>query len=332
MKKRLLALCLLMALCLPCFFGCGGGEPYQAVLYNKLNTDIVITLFSAGKTKSEDELVAACEALLDEAEDILSRAAAEAELARVNANPAESVTVSDTLAEVISLSLSLAKNTNGAFDPTAGALADLYNITGDTPLPPTEADVAAALATVGYHRITLTGNTLTRAPGTMLDFGAVAKGYLAASLVAYLRGEGVSGGVLSLGGNVAVFGKKPGGNPFRVAIRSPQGGAAGLLELTGEAYVSTSGAYERYRIGADGKRYHHIFDPATGRPAESGLASVTVVDENGARADALSTALYVMGWDAAIAYWETQGKDFDMLLISESGDMYATPGMNFKTL
>ena len=104
------------------------------------------------------------------------------------------------------------------------------------------------------------------------------------------------------------------------------------MELTGEAYVSTSGAYERYRIGADGKRYHHIFDPATGCPSDSGLASVTVIDENGARADALSTALYVMGWDRAIAYWEVQGSDFEMLLIGEDDRIYATPGMNFSAL
>ncbi len=334
MKKRLLALLLLLSACLACLPACGGGssEPYQAVLYDKLNTDIVLTLFSVGKTKTQEELVAACEDLLDEAEVILSRTMAEAELARVNADPAQTVTVSDTLAEMIALSLSFAQSTGGTFDPTAGVLSDLYDITGDAPLPPSEADLAAALATVGYTNVTITGNTLTRTPGTLLDFGAIAKGYLAASLVAYLQAEEVDGGVLSLGGNVAVFGKRPDGRAFRVAIRHPDGGAAGLVELTGEHYVSTSGAYERYRVGADGKRYHHIFDPATGRPAESSLASVTVIDENGARADALSTALYVMGWDAAIAYWESQNRDFDMLLISEDGEIYATPNMNFSSL
>lgn len=330
MKTRLLALFLLLALATVCLFGCGS-EPYQAVLYNKLNTDILITLYSAGDTKTEKELVAACGNLLDEAEATLSRTDAAAELARINADLSPTVTVSPALAEMLARSLSLAAATNGAFDPTAGALSDLYDITGSTPLPPAEGAIAAAHATVGYQTVALTGNTLTRTPGTVLDFGAVAKGYLAAELVAYLQAEGVSGGVLSLGGNVAVFGEKKNGDAFRVAIRAPDGGTAGTVTFTKTTYISTSGAYERYRVGNDGKLYHHIFDPATGRPAESGLAAVTVADEDGARADALSTALYVMGWDAAIAYWEACGRDFDMLLIAGDGEIYATPGMNFTS-
>ncbi len=325
--KKLLSFSLALFCLFVCFSGCTP-SPYSTVLYNKCNTDVQITLYAGGSSKTAAELVKDCEGLLDAAEAVLSRTDAASSLAILNTSSEQTVTVPDMLAEMLSLALSLAKETNGTFDPTAGVLSDLYDITGDTPLPPAAGDIAAALAYVDYRKVQVAGNTVTRTPGTVLDFGAVAKGYLAEMLVDYLEAQGCPGGVLSLGGNVAVFGEKTTGEPFRVAIRHPVGGIAGTCTVKETAYISTSGGYERYRIGEDGKTYHHIFDPMTGKPAESGLSSVTVMCTDGARADALSTALYVMGWDSALAFWESAG-DFDMLLIDENGDMYATPGMLF---
>ena len=283
MKLRLLALSLALLLCIPLLSACGEGENTY-ILYNKLNTDISITLYSGGTQKKQADLIADCEALLDEAERVLSRTDLAAELATVNASDEPTLMVSPILADVLSRSLTLAAETGGCFDPTAGALSALYDITGDAPLPPDPAALAAARETVGYEGITLNAMLLSRPVGTVLDFGAIAKGYLAERLVSYLLEAGVSGGVLSLGGNIATFGEKKGGSDFRIALRAPEGGYAGVLCLTGETYVSTSGAYERNRVGTDGKIYHHIFDPATGAPAESDLASVTVVDEDGGRA------------------------------------------------
>lgn len=327
--RRVLSLVLIVFLFVLLLVACTPA-PYSAVLCGKMNTDVLITLYSNGADKSADELIAACEDLLDEAEQALSRTDAAAELARVNANMETTVTLSDTLADMLRLSLSLSRETSGAFDPTAGALSVLYDITGDTHLPPDPDALAAAKATVDYTALALEGNTLSRPVGTVLDFGAIAKGHLAAVLVDYLLAEGVSGGVLSLGGNVAVFGEKPNGKPFRVAVRAPEGGYLGELALSGNTYVSTSGAYERFRVGTDGVTYHHIFDPATGKPADSGLASVTVVSRDGARADALSTALYVMGYDAAISFWEKAGRNFDMILVREDGEVFVTPDLTFE--
>ena len=329
MKLRLFALFLVLLLCIPPLTACGEGEN-TFVLYNKLNTDVSITLYSDGTRKKQAELISDCEELLDEAERVLSRTDLAAELASVNASSEPMLVVSPILADVLSRSLTLAAETGGCFDPTAGALSVLYDITGDAPLPPDPAALAAARETVGYEGITLNAMLLTRPVGTVLDFGAIAKGYLAERLVSYLLEAGVSGGVLSLGGNIATFGEKKDGNSFRIALRAPEGGYAGVLHILGEAYVSTSGAYERNRVGADGKTYHHIFDPATGAPAESDLASVTVVDEDGARADALSTALYVMGYEKALAYQKEHG-DFEMLLILANGEIYQTEGLNFES-
>lgn len=330
MKLRPLALFLAALLLLPLLFSSCARPPYSAVLYNKMNTDVMLTLYSDGNEKSAAELLRDCEDILDEAERMLSRTEASAELSRVNASGEESLALSSGLAAMLRLSLSLARDTGGAFDPTAGVLAVLYDITGDAPLPPSQDALFEAMRYVDYTSLSLVGNTLTRPVGTVLDFGAIAKGYAASLLVDHLVAEGVSGGVLSLGGNVVTFGEKSDGSPFRVAVRDPDGGYLGILSLSGTQYVSTSGAYERFRVGSDGKTYHHIFDPKTGKPAEVDLASVTVIDENGARADALSTALFVMGYDAALSFWESQERDFDLILLKKDGTRFVSPSLTLE--
>lgn len=331
MLRRFFALLLLLATVPAALVACGPQAPYTAVFYNKCNTDVSLTLYSAGSSLSPDALFAGCEDILDRAEAIFSRTDPTAELAAVNAATGDAVTLSPTLAGLLARALEGARVTGGAFDPTVGSLTALFDITGDTPLPDAAA-VAAALATVGYEKITLDGLTLHRAPGTRLDMGAIAKGYLAAELVAYLSDAGVSGGVLSLGGNVATFGRKPDGSDFRVAVRSPfADGVAtlGVLSVTGEGYVSTSGAYERFRVGPDGRIYHHIFDTATGYPADSDLTSVTVIDTDGARADMLSTALFVMGYEEAVRFLAAEGRAYEAVLVRADREIYATSGARF---
>ncbi|MBQ4166370.1 MAG: FAD:protein FMN transferase, partial [Oscillospiraceae bacterium] len=118
----------------------------------------------------------------------------------------------------------------------------------------------------------------------------------------------------------------PDGTPWRVGVKAPDGsGNVAVLELIDSAAV-TSGGYERYFIGEDGKRYCHILDPETGYPADSGLASVTIIGREGKLCDALSTAVYVMGASKAEELWRSRG-DFEMLLLTNSGDMLVTAGL-----
>ena len=154
----------------------------------------------------------------------------------------------------------------------------------------------------------------------------MAKGYASDKLAELLKKKGVKSAWLSLGGNVCAIGTKPDGSPWRIAVQNPadENDYVGVVEIS-DACAVTSGGYQRY-FEENGKKYHHIIDPATGKPAESGLTSVTIICKDGTKADALSTALYVMGLDDALAYWKTQD-DFEVIFVTEAGEVVATEGL-----
>ena len=164
--------------------------------------------------------------------------------------------------------------------------------------------------------------------GVRLDLGAIAKGYAADCLVDILRERGVKRASLSLGGNVYVYGKKPGGSLWSVAIRDPsKPGQNAFMLKTRDATVVTSGAYERF-FEQDGKTYGHILDPATGFPAKSGLESVTIVSHNSMVADALSTSLFVLGMEKIPEIKKSAlAGDFECVLVDASGKAYASKGL-----
>lgn len=115
---------------------------------------------------------------------------------------------------------------------------------------------------------------------------------------------------------------------WKVGIRNPkstEGDVLGVLQVT-DCAVITSGGYERY-FEEDGKSYHHILDTSTGYPAESGLVSVTIISEDGTKADALSTALFAMGKEKAVSYWREHAEEFEALLVGEDGTVYITEGL-----
>lgn len=164
--------------------------------------------------------------------------------------------------------------------------------------------------------------------GVRLDLGAIAKGYAADCLVDILRERGVKRASLSLGGNVYVYGKKPGGSLWSVAIRDPsKPGQNAFMLKTRDATVVTSGAYERF-FEQDGKTYGHILDPATGFPAQSGLESVTIVSHNSMVADALSTSLFVLGMEKIPEIKKSAlAGNFECVLVDASGKAYASKGL-----
>ena len=137
---------------------------------------------------------------------------------------------------------------------------------------------------------------------------------------------GIENALLDLGGNIHAIGSNPDGDPWKLGVRDPHGdGSIAFLSLTDAAAV-TSGGYERFFIAEDGTRYCHILDPATGKPANSGLASVTVVGSEGWLCDAVSTAVYVMGEQKGMELQQKLG-GFELLLITDNGDIMITEGL-----
>ena len=164
-----------------------------------------------------------------------------------------------------------------------------------------------------------------------LDLGAVGKGIACDVAQNYLKQQKeISGAVIAVGGSILLYGSKPDGTNWNVAVQNPRGQdgeAMGVLSLSGTTSVSTSGDYEKYFM-QDGKRYHHILDPSTGYPADSGLISVTVVSDNGLLSDGLSTACFVLGKEKGQKLLETYGAEG--IFIDQNKKVTVTKGLKDK--
>lgn len=260
-------------------------------------------------------------------EALLSTTSPDSEISAVNAAQGESIPVSaDTLA-VLKTVLEVSGETGGAFDVTAYPLVKAWGFTQDEFRVPDGEELESLLDRVDYNQIILSDEAISVPAQTEIDLGGIAKGYTGDVLTAALREKGVNSALLSLGGNIAVIGRKQDGSLWKIGVRDPLGSpdSIGYLQIE-DANVITSGGYERYFVDEDGNVRWHIIDPKTGYPAQSGLISVTVVGKNGAKCDALSTALFVMGADKASAYLSAH-PEFEAILIREDGSLLLTNGL-----
>ena len=271
---------------------------------------------------------------LDEA--VLSRTAEGSKLYALNASNGETVEygADDILPALIETALTISDATDGAFDPTLAPVLDAWGFTKDEHRVPPADELKELLSHTGCGKVALEktadGWTVTLLDGAQLDLGGIAKGYAADLLRAQLEKEGVTSATLDLGGDVFVMGRKTDGSDWRIAVKDPADTESYLgIVSAADKFIVTSGVYERY-FEENGVRYHHILDPKTGCPAESGLVSVTVLCENGAWADALSTACFVLGPDGALALRDDladQGTDFELILATDDGRVLYTDGL-----
>ena len=254
--------------------------------------------------------------LCDDLENVFSRTKQNSEL--YNLNQKKECNPSSHLKKVLEFSSEMSVLSDGAFDITVAPLTDLWNVKERT-TPPSEEDIHEALSQVGYEKLSLSPLNLH---DTTLDLGAIAKGYAADVICQNFRESGVESAIIDLGGNVALIGE------FTVGIRDPFNPDNLYARITvKDKSAVTSGAYQRY-FEHEGKRYHHITDPRTGYCAESGLSSVTVISPSSMQADALSTAIFVLG-KSAVSLCDNF-PDTDAFLITENGEIITTEGFNEK--
>ena len=266
---------------------------------------------------------------LEELEKIFSANRDDSELAGVNRNAGiEAVEISAELFTVLERALYFAEATDGAFDPTIGPLVKLWGIGTEYARIPPDMEIAAALALVNWKELELTagikedlpiaGTAFLKKKGMALDLGAIAKGYAADDLVSILKEAGIKRAVINLGGNVYVWGKKDNGKPWNVGVQDPaaeRGNYLGILELERSISVVSSGMYERFFTGDDGKHYHHILELTEngrgkrGYPAENGILSATVIAVSSMDADALSTSCFILGYSKGMALALTNGAE-----------------------
>lgn len=279
---------------------------------------------------SGEEALEKAEEKINFLESILSVTAENSDLQRINNADGSPVTVSEETAELIGEAVRFGNKTDGALDITLYSVLLEWGFTGDEFCIPDADSLAGSLEYVDYSKVLTEGQTVTLPAGFKIDLGALAKGYTSDAVIGILRENGVKSAIISLGGNVQTLGRKPDGSRWKIAVRDPFAPESDMCILeTGETSVVTSGNYERFFIGDDGKKYWHILDPSDGYPADNGLVSVTVIGESGLYCDALSTALFVMGKERAVEFWR-ENKNFDMILVTDSKKIFYTKSKAYE--
>ncbi len=262
-------------------------------------------------------------------ERLLSRFIPESDIGRINAGAGRKpATISLETLKILELAAGVSLSSRGCFDVTVAPLADLWDYKNAVK-PPEAERIREILSLVGWRDLELDvaeGSAGLKREGQSIDLGGIAKGYASDRFMQIFRERGVASAFSNIGGNVSTLGSKPDGSAWRVGIRHPRAeDLMGVVEASGEAVV-TSGDYERYFTDDAGKRYHHILDPKTGYPAESGLISVTVVAGSAMLADALSTAVFVAGLERGAEILKKY-LQAEAVLIDEKLRVYVTRGL-----
>ena len=309
-----LALLLFFTLC-----GCGA----QRQTGEWFAMDTVMTAAVYGSADALD----AVEAETYRLDALLAAQKDDSEIAAVN-DGAE--VVSEETAALLRRALEIAAETNGAYDPTVYPLMRAWGFTDGNYRVPADAELDALLQTTGWTEVSVDGTTASLPEGFALDLGGIGKGYAAGRCKEILKAHGVTSALLSLGGNVSALGSKPDGTAWTVAIEDPDGGDyLGTVQIADQCVV-TSGGYQRY-FEQDGVRYWHILDPETGKPARSGMKSVTIVSADDTLADALSTALFVMGPEQAADFWRVHRAEFGAVWLTDDERLFVTEGLTLTT-
>ncbi len=325
---------LLFLLCIAMLTACQNSDESKKVSKDIFAMDTYMTVTAYGKNAENGVNKAVDE--INRLETVLSAEKQESDIYKLNETG--SGTLSTDTKNIVSRALEINKTTNGAFDISIYPLMVKWGFTTQKYNVPSKNEISKLLKDVDSSKIIFdekSGNIKLK-ENMKIDLGGIAKGYTSNRVMQIFKECGVKSGLVSLGGNVQALGTKTDGTAWQIAIENPDKSSdyIGVVSVKDKAVI-TSGGYERY-FEKNGKTYHHILDPETGYPAESGVKSVTIVSDDGTLADALSTSLFVMGKEKALDYWHEHKNEFDTVLVEDNGDITITGGLekifksNFK--
>lgn len=319
MKKRVFTLFIVLSMLCGCSSLKNSSQDFFA-----MDTFMNISVWSSSKSDA-DTILSNAKKKVNELSNRLSRQISSSSIAKLNSANGEPVTLDDDAYNALKQAVELAKFTGGAFDPTTAVLSDLWGIGTDSPTVPSDEQITEALTHVGYENIVfLEDNQVKLLNGAQVDLGGIGKGY-ATDLVT----KDISTPILaSLGGNIGAYGENPNSDNglWSIGLADPDNNSSYIASIKiKDLSIVTSGDYERY-FEQDGVRYHHIFDPKTGYPAQNELRAVTVIDRNSTRADALTTALFVMGLDEGIKF--CKDNDINAVFITKEHKIYTVGSIN----
>ena len=333
-KKYVSLIAAVILLALPLLMtGCGEMPEYLDFDYFEMDTFVRIRLAtSAGALGYLDEdylksVADECDAILQRLDTVLSCHNPASQLSSINTEVSMMLGVDEDLLSTLETAEKLRELTGGAYDYTLGALTELWNVTGGGPVPSYDA-ITDALSHTGEDKFVIDGTTVNKNdPLAKIDLGGIGKGMATQILLEYLDTTNVEYGIISLGGNIGVYGTKPEYGTYKIGVRDPDD-AAGVIGymFIPSGFVSVSGDYERF-FEENGVKYHHILDPETGSPVNNGVRSVAVHTSNGASADALSTALFVLGPEKSLALYNEGTLKFDAIFTMDDGTVITTPGI-----
>lgn len=308
-------------------FSCSGKDIQDYKVFYALDTVCRISLYDQGT----DEIYKAIEQELLLTENLFNSHITNSEISKINSEAGKNpVIVSPETFNLVQKSIELWKSTEGAFNPALGPVISLWKIGSENPVVPDSDTIAEKLSLCNPDQIIINNENLSiflNTPGMALDLGGIAKGFCAEQIKTICISEGITKGIIDLGGNIILIGEKKPGYPWTAGIRTPEENTfdAAISFSCKDKSIVTSGIYERFFI-KDGVLYHHIFNPETGFPVENRLLSVSVISENSITADALSTAIFVMGLEKGMEYVK-KIPGTEAVFITKENEIFTTAGI-----
>lgn len=332
---KLKKICSLLVLCILIIItqtGCGSEVAVSDSGFY-LDTVCRITVYSDSEKKGQemlDKAFAAC----TKYENMLSKTRPSSDIYRINESRGKAVKVQPETYRLVKQALEYGELSGGKFDITIGAVSELWDFKSEKHIVPDREKIEAALKTVDYTGVKLLDGSRIRLenPKARLDLGGIAKGYIGDRVAEVLEKEGAERALITLGGNVIVLGSKDRDTPWEIGVERPYSDRTDILGVVSaeDRSIVSSGIYER-KFVKDGKLYHHVLDPETGYPAETGLDEVTISGPRGASAecDAYSTMCLLLGQEKGMELLE-KNEDLEGAFISSTDKIVQTDGMNLR--